>query len=99
MVHVADRAHIAVGLEAGELLFGHGTPVVLELSCWFARLKAPREPASVPGAATAPGRCDCQVRRSVRPKADPRRTRALALPSSSASVLAVTAALFGRLGR
>ena len=34
MVHVADRAHVAIGLEAGELRFGHGTPVVLELSCW-----------------------------------------------------------------
>src|SRR5215831_17893050 len=34
MVHVADRAHVAIGLEAGELLFGHGTPVVIELSCW-----------------------------------------------------------------
>src|SRR5580700_5468257 len=34
MIHVADRAHVAVGLEAGKLLLGHGTPVVFELSCW-----------------------------------------------------------------
>jgi hypothetical protein len=46
---------------------------------------------SAPGAASAPGQFDCQVRRSVRSKADPRRTRALALPSS-ALMLAVTAA-------
>ena len=48
MVHVADRAHVAIGLEAGELLFGHRTPVVIELPCWFARLEAPREPARRP---------------------------------------------------
>src|SRR5215475_7731965 len=91
MIHVADRAHIAVGLEAGELLFGHGTPVVFELPCWFARLEAPRKLVRRPEPLPLRAAFDCQVRRSVRPKADPRRTRALALPSS-ALMLAVTAA-------
>ena len=53
---------------------------------------------TAPGAASAPGRFDCQERRSVRSKADWRRTRTLVLPSS-ALMLAVTAALSDALGR
>jgi hypothetical protein len=92
MIHMADRAHVAIGLEAGELLFGHRTPVVLELPYWVCTTRGTTRAHSAPGAASAPGHIDCQVRRSVRPKADPRRTRALALPSS-ALMLSVTAAL------
>src|SRR6202008_2488783 len=33
MVHVADRTHIAMGLAAIELLFGHGTSSVAWPSC------------------------------------------------------------------